>query len=229
MGISEKLKWKRTINRLRFLYEEYELVKDLTHEGATEFQEYYEVYCAQNDIDRQKLNKEHAEKIAAAYGPLPAVPSQIPVSADTEDLVLYDGTEEEEGNEYELTQDELEIHESFNKVFKKLALIYHPDKAKKSLTPQEKLDMLNTFKEISGAFEKRRYFVLLDYAEKNNVTVPKNYKQQTRWMKRKAMKLEGKIHHEKKTYNYLFAEVETDKEKDHIIRQFLKQLFDLRV
>ena len=47
-------------------------------------------------------------------------------------------------------------------------------------------------------------------------------------MKRKATKLEGKIHHEKKTYNYLFAESETDEEKDHIIRQFLKQLFDLK-
>ena len=64
-------------------------------------------------------------------------------------------------------------------------------------------------------------------AEKNNVTVPKNYKQQTRWMKREVTKLEGKVHHEKKTYNYLFAEAETDEERDQIIRQFLKQLFDL--
>ena len=228
MGISEKLKWKRTINRLRFLYEEYELVKDLTREGSTEFQEYYEVYCAQNDIDRKKLNEEHAEKIAAAYGPLPEIPSQIPVSADSEDLVLYDGPEEEEESEYQLTQDEVELHELFNKVFKKLALIYHPDKLKKTLTDDEKNDMLNVFKEISDAFEKRRYFVLLDYAEKNNITVPKNYKQQTRWMKREVTNLEGKIHHEKKTYNYLFAEAETNDDKDHIIRQFLKQLFDLK-
>lgn len=227
MGISVKLKWKRTINRLRFLYEEYELVKDLTHEGSAAFQEYYEVYCAQNDIDRQKLNEEHAEKITEAYGPLPEIPSQIPVSATSANLVLFDGAEEEEESEYQLTQDELELHESFSKVFKKLALIYHPDKLKKSSTPQEKLDMLNAFKEISGAFEKRRYFVLLDYAEKNNVTVPKNYKQQTRWMKREVTKLEGKVHHEKKTYNYLFAEAETDEERDQIIRQFLKQLFDL--
>ncbi len=227
MGISVKLKWKRTINRLRFLFEEYEFVKDMSREGSAEFEEYYAAYCAQNEIDLQKLNKEHAEKIAAAYGPLPEVLSQLSASAECEDLVLYEGTEEEE-SEYQLTRDELEIHESFNKVFKKLALIYHPDKVHKSLTPKEKLDMLNAFKEISGAFEKRRYFVLLDYAEKNNITVPKNYKQQTRWMKQEVTKLEGKIHHEKKTYNYLFAESETDEKRDQIIRQFLKQLFDLK-
>ena len=229
MGISDKLKWKRTINRLRFLYEEYDFVKEISREGAIQFQGAYEEYCDRHDIDIQQLNDENADKIADAYPPPPnAVPSPPPEIKEGT-MVLYTPRPPDTDSVYQMTQDELEIHEIFNKIFKKLAIIYHPDKLNKTLTGQEKNDMLNIFKEISRAFEERRYFILLDYAEKNNVSVRKNYKQQTRWMKQESLKVETKTAHEKKTYNYVLAEAESPEGKDEIIRQFLKQLFDLRL
>ena len=69
----------------------------------------------------------------------------------------------------------------------------------------------------------------MDIAEKLNITTPKNYDLQIRWMKREAKALNEKIASEKNKYNFVFSEAETDEEKDAIIEKFLHQLFGIFV
>jgi len=69
----------------------------------------------------------------------------------------------------------------------------------------------------------------LDIADKLNITTPRNYKQQNRWMKREIGRLEQLVRNQKSTYNYKFADAETDAERDTLIKQFLHQLFGLQL
>ena len=68
---------------------------------------------------------------------------------------------------------------------------------------------------------------MIEIAERLDIPLPKNYDQQTRWMKSEADKINMQIINEKNTYNYAFAEAETDDQRDQVIRKFIKQLFGI--
>ena len=78
-------------------------------------------------------------------------------------------------------------------------------------------------------WEERDYFILIDIAEKLDIPLPKNYDQQTRWMKNQLQEIAVKLRREKTTYNYLFTEKETKEERDNLIRQFVNQLFGIDI
>jgi len=243
VAISTKLRWKRYINELRFVNEELDFVREISKSTSREFQIYYEDYCATNDINLGKLNQEHNDRIQKLYQSKAnkSVEQDPQFDAGTDGALVihslpYDeqiNSEDEEDtqqlSEYQMTQDEAEIHEAFNKVFRKLAMVLHPDKLEKTLTKEERDDKLKMFKESKAALEARKYFVLLDAAEKFNITTPRNYKQQIRWMKKETSKLNQELNKEKNTYNYIFSECESENEKDDLIKRFMVQLFGAKV
>ena len=83
------------------------------------------------------------------------------------------------------------------------------------------------FNEAKESLEQKKYFVLLELAEKFGVATPKNYEQQIRWMKKSLGALTLKVEEKKTTYNYLFSECETRDEKDEIVKKFIRQLFGI--
>ena len=98
---------------------------------------------------------------------------------------------------------------------------------KKDMPEDEKSRHLELFNEAKESLETKRYFILLDLAEKYNISLPKNYKEQINWMRRQIDLLDQKLAGKKTTYNYLFAECETDDEKDLLVKKFIKQLFGI--
>ena len=48
-------------------------------------------------------------------------------------------------------------------------------------------------------------------------------------MKREINKLIPILDHEKKSYNYLFSECDTDAEKNQVMRQFIAQVFNIHI
>ena len=109
-------------------------------------------------------------------------------------------------------------------MIKQLALILHPDKLGNDLPEEEVRVKLREFKEANDALNQHRYFVLLDLAAKYKVRLPKNYKQQIRWMKKQIGKVRTDVEREKKKYNYVFAECETTEEKERLMKSFINQL-----
>lgn len=235
MSLTQKLKWKRSLSRLRFCHEESSLVKEIAKGSAGEFQEYYEVFCAKNNVDIAQSNKDNKDRLDDLYGKK----NEAGTCDDEPDIenpgdaaiVIHDESTPvtpEQEEVYQMTKDELEMHEAFSKLFKRIAVTIHPDKIDKTLPEEHVVNMLRMFQDVNRAMGERKYFVLLDVAEKLNITTPKNYSQQTRWMKRESSLIEQSIAKEKTTYNYLFSEAETEEERDMLIKKFLFQLFRIQ-
>ena len=166
MSVSQKLKWRKLVNQLRYLYEELDLVEDTSNSAAKEFQEYYDEYCRKNNIDVDELNRKHCQHLDSLYKPegqsdetpMPYSGSAAMVPFDEETPPAATG-----GEALELTQDEREMHEIFSKLFRKIAFLLHPDKVNsRDLSDDEKKEMLNMFTKVKEALEEKRYFVLLD-------------------------------------------------------------------
>ena len=128
-----------------------------------------------------------------------------------------------------MTADELAVHEAFSKLFKKIALKIHPDKIDNNLSDSEIKSRVNMFRNSLKALENKKYFILLDVAERFDISLPKNYSLQTRWMKGEIELLSELIAKEKNTYNYSFGVAETEEEKEQLIRKFLHQLFRMSI
>ena len=231
MSVSQKLRWRRYLNKLRFVHEEIEIVEEISTKTGPDFQAYLESYCAKNNINLRSLNRDHSEKVEEAYKNLRAEKQKGNLLGDCEDetepdvLQFADENVSEENMEFE--REDTEIHETFSKLFKKIALYLHPDRLPKNLTEQEVKQHIDIFNNAKQSLEERRYFILLDLAEKYGVSIPKNYKQQINWMKREIDSLESKLNSKKKTYNHLFAESESDEEKNDLVKRFIKQLFGI--
>ena len=128
---------------------------------------------------------------------------------------------------FEFEREDSEVHETFSKLFKKIALQLHPDRLPTELSKKEIESRVELFNKAKDSLEQKKYFILLDLAESYDISIPKNYDQQIGWMKRQISTLNLTLENKKTTYNYLFAECETGEEKDILIRKFIKQLFGI--
>ena len=68
MGVATKIKWKRTVNQLRYLYEEHELIKSMATVAGPHYHQYYEEYCRRNGIDISALTTRNQDRIDELYG-----------------------------------------------------------------------------------------------------------------------------------------------------------------
>jgi hypothetical protein len=230
MGAYQKLKWKRTLNEYKFIKEEYDLVKTLARESAADFQEHYESFMLEKGYDLNKINQDNQDKIDDAYNvEQSGAVEQEPILEQSAELMKVENFVEKT-EEVQMSEDDIVIHNVFTKLFKAIATKVHPDKidpAKYDFEQRRKME--NSFKEANKALRERDYFILIDIAEKLDIPLPKNYDQQTRWMKNQLQEIAVKLRREKTTYNYLFTEKETKEERDNLIRQFVNQLFGIDI
>ena len=219
------------VNEVRFLHNERDLVVEIIKEAGPQFHEYYLHLAAQNNLDVHELNKKHQQKLEELYrdmSPKKSLTSEQD-SSDSGSLAMYEGPQILEDNDYQILKDDTEIRDSFKKLFKQLALKLHPDKITGAVTIEQGMENLRLFQEAQSALSEQRYFVLLDLAERYNISQPKNYKQQVRWMKKESERLTNKIKKHKDSYNYIFSECNSDEEKDMLIKRFIAHLFDIHL
>ncbi len=235
MSATTKLKWKKITTQLRYLYSELDIVKNISNEAATEFQEYYENYCLNKNIDRKSLNKQHEDRINNLYSRKKEEkeePQQLEHS-DSTALAPAIGPESKKETDTDTIQeptldagDDKELYDAFSKLFRKLATVLHPDKLSNTdYSDEKKQEMLDMFTEAKNALEQKKYFILIDFAEQLDIPTPKNYRQQIRWMKKELDKVRAEIAAVTRTYNYSFSETETDEQRDQLIEKFMRQVF----
>ena len=227
MRARDLVKWKRALNEIKFKHEELQLVKEICDDHGVDFQMFMERYCADNGIDLKSLNQKKAikdAKQAAAESP-----KQIQEKKEESLSQLINppiqGAPIVERIDVEV-KDENEMHKTFKDLFKKLALNLHPDRAN-GLTAEEREVRLSMFKDAKEALDQGDYFLLLEMSERFNIRIPKNFKQQTRWMKARIKQLDQEINTQKHTYNYIFSECENEYEKVKLVKNFLSQIFQI--
>ena len=125
------------------------------------------------------------------------------------------------------TKDKDEMKAIFTKLFRKLALNLHPDRIQ-GLSEQERSERIDLFKKAKLALDNEDYFLLIEMSDRFKIRNPKNYKQQTKWMKKKIKNLNVEISNEKRTYNFMFGNCDTIEEKEALIKNFLFQIFKIR-
>ena len=229
MRARDLLKWKRALNEIKFKHSELELIKEICRTHGVEFHMFMEEYCEQNGINLNKLNQEKSVREAKAKEQFQAIQEEQQKAPEGKMVISENHFTENAPPVDELfveQKDHDEMRRAFKDLFKKLALNLHPDRAG-GLTAEEREDRLNMFKDAKQALDNGDYFLLLEMSEKFNIRMPKNYKQQTRWMKARIKQLNQQIQAEKHTYNYVFSECETIDEKVKIVKNFLRQIFQI--
>ena len=228
MRARDLLKWKRALNEIKFKHEELELVKEICDGHAVDFQMFMEEYCAQNNIDLKALNHKRGLKMAKQK----AQENQAKQIEQKTEQALAQMANPQVENAPAVEQinvegkDKDEMYKTFKDLFKKLALNLHPDRVS-DLTPEEREVRLSMFKDAKQALDNGDYFLLLDMSEKFNIRIPKNFKQQTRWMKARIKQIDQEIQAQKHTYNYVFSECESEDEKVKVVKNFLRQIFQI--
>tara|TARA_B100000085_G_scaffold181557_1_gene165803 strand:+ start:3194 stop:3895 length:702 start_codon:yes stop_codon:yes gene_type:complete len=232
MSRSNKIKWKRILNDLGYLYEEMALIEDLEKETNNQFESYYRAFCAERKIDIDKLNNENHEKICEMYNvrPIEEIPSASEYEGDASLLPVESEQEMEELFDEEQAEHFKELHDDFNKLFKKIAMKLHPDRIDNFILDDETNRKQRwDFSKAKQCLDKKRYFHLVKIAQKYNILIPENYALQLRWFKKEKEKITNEIEAKKGTYNYSFAECATDQERDDLVRRFIYQLFRINV
>lgn len=241
MSASQKLRWRKIVNQLRYMHDELEIVQQISEEMGPAFQAHYEDFCKRHRVDIEELNREHASRRQQAFNEhaehvKEAGERKTSNYTGTTEMMLYEGIPGAEQPDVKIIEpttdtDEKEIHDVFQKLFKKLAQKLHPDKVatNSKLTEEEKEQYAKMFTKASAALEERQYFLLIDYAEKLRVPLPKNYGQQIKWMKREIDVLQNLITVQMRSYNYMFAERDSTVDKDNLIKQFIFQVFGERI
>lgn len=222
------------LNEIGYLYDELDLIEELTKDAGLEFESYYRSYCAKNQIDRNKQNEENKDKIKDLYGKDPEIlPQDLPVSeySGSMDLAISDyETTDEEQKAFEEQEIFKELHDEFNKLFKKLALKLHPDRIENYIADDEYKRKLSwDFSKAKSALEKKKYFQLIQLAKKYNILIPESYDAQNKWFKNERENLESQIKQITGTYNYKFAECENDTDRDKLMKSFIRQVFGINV
>lgn len=227
---TKKIKYRRLMNELEYLYEELDLLDDIVKGAAGEFEVYYREFCTRNEIDINKLNEDNKERIAGLYGVEPEEVKETPISEYTGSAAIVKVDTPEDEPLFDETQEELgtfkELHEYFHKMFKKIAMQLHPDKIENFTANDEyKRQMSWDFSRAKSALDNKNYFKLIQIAKKHNIHVTEHFSLQIKWFKKERDVILGSLQEVKTTYNYKFAECETDEQKDDVVRKFIWHLF----
>lgn len=228
MRATDLVRWHRAVNEIRYKHNELELLKEMSEDYGPIFRQHLQRYCEENEVDLPSLEKQRGLSVSIRKGKenheRAAIEEETGGALVVADEHMMD--EEPAPPAEPESKDTSEVHEVFKKLFKKLATHLHPDRVM-GLTEEERHDRLEMFKEAKQALDEERYFFLLDLSDRFKVRLPRNYRQQTRWMKNKIKQLDREIKTQQATYNFAYAECETEEEKEKLIKMFLKQLYGI--
>lgn len=226
---TDLVKWHRAVNEIRYKHNELELLKELAADYGPLFHQHIQRYCEENKIDLSSLQRVAGLSVSV---------EKNKESNDSDKLLEDKGGVLEAAGEHYIGEEPIidpidmekkevdEINTIFKSLFKKLATHLHPDRVM-GLTESEREERIEMFKQAKQALDDERYFYLLDLSDRFKIRLPKNYRQQTRWMKKKIEKLDQEIKAQKGTYNFAYAESETEEEKERLVKLFLKQSYGI--
>ena len=199
----KRKKYKKHIMELKFLRSELSYQEEVLSIAHQEFETWYRQWCENNDVNLTELNQKHESRVSKIISQ-PIFPD---LEFDEAGILVL--------NKEERSQEK----QKFQKLFKQVAKATHPDKHQGTT-----LD----FKAASAAFDKGDWAMLLQIAEQYQI-IPEDLSEVLPIMREEAERLKKTIQHNKETYSWKLNECETEQCKENLVKQFLKQLFNLEL
>jgi hypothetical protein len=222
-------KCKRSINTLRYLYRELELLEDTVDFITPSFLQYYHDFCKIHNINPEhgppgtELPPENADEL-----PQPSLSGSLMCEDDEAPTEYYSdgyGGWEAQESDSELS----DIDKVFAKLFKNLAFHLHPDRIPPDVGERQREERIRMFKKALDALENKHYFRLVTMAEKFDIETPELNDKQLTWLKKEIKMVNQKIGTIQGSYNYHFSECESDDQKDNLMKSFIMQNFNIEV
>ena len=204
-------KYKKLVKELLFTYSELEYIEEALPDAHVEFEKYYQRFCVENNVPLDELNNKNAEKLNKIY-PKKTQP------VDEEGIVQFDKS-----------KDKGPAHKVFQRMYRLIAKKLHPDKFSNREPTPEIEEKIESFKQATGAYDKKNWAKFLDICEKYDI-LPTRYEKINSVIRKEISHTNGEIDNKKRSFSWRLYECEEDEGcKSQIIKDFLYQLFKYKV
>ena len=198
----KRKRYKKHIMELKFLRSELSYQDEVLATAHIDFEIWHRDWCEKNNIDLESLHQEHESQVSKFL----SQPNFADLKNQEAGLIV-------------LNEKKKEQKKKFQKLFKQVAKVTHPDK-----NDGTTLD----FKAASAAYETGDWSMLLQIAEQYSI-LPEDLSEVLPVMKEEAERLKQAIKSNKNMYSWKFQECETEECKEKLVKQFLKHLFNLEL
>ena len=199
----KRKRYKKHVMEIEFLRAELSYQEEILSTAHQNFEVAYRQWCNDNNVNLQEISEEQESRISKNLSQ-PKIPDLKFNNAGI--LVLNKQVEREE-------------KKRFTKLFKQVAKATHPDRNKNTA-----LD----FKAASSAYEMGDWSLLIQISEKYGI-FPEDFEELIPVMKEEIQRLKKMIKYNEGIYSWKFNECESEDCKEQLIKQFLKQLFNLEL
>ena len=194
--MKKRLKFKKLLNESKFLQRELELTREILSDVHYEFDEFYNHYCLDNNIDIKSLKSKHSERVEKIMGT----------------SIVNKVAEKVSEKEYNSKQ-----------VFRDVARKLHPDVV--GPDDPLKNEYEEAFKQANNAIEKGKWSTLFDIADQYDIEIS-DYDAAIEAIKKDIKRIKKQIDSEQNTYSWKFYQCEEDENcRKDCIEQFLRHLF----
>ena len=204
-------KYKKLVKELLFAYSELEYLNEVLLEAHRDFEEYYQSFCREKSVPIGELNNKNSDKLKKIYPP------------------KEQKTDEEGIVQYEKSVIESPAHKVFQRMYRQIAKKIHPDKfSSREITPeiQEKIE---SFKQVTSAYDKKNWAEFLDICEKHDI-LPTRYEKINSVIKKEIDSTNQEIRDKKLSFSWRLYSCDGDEScKEKIIKDFLYQLFKYNI
>jgi len=200
----QKRKYRKTVSELLYYREELRHLNSMIHQTHLDFESYYRDFCKRNNIDLASLQDKNKERIDE-------------MTSERQEAKVKRSLSTAEGKKL------------LSKIYKSIACELHPDKLITSdYSEEEKKEKEEDFKVASTAAENNDWGELLELSEDLRLDVEVSDLLLGEIEKEIAF-LKKKIQSDQATFSWTLYSAETIEEKDMVVRQFLKRIFNLEV
>ena len=208
------MQYKKLVKELLFVYSEKEYMEEVLKGAHNDFERYYRQYCIDNDIDKEKLDRDNSEKIDKV------LPPPKPIEEDEFERVPMEAPPPPKKDA---------AYRTFNRIYRLIAKKIHPDKFSNLERTEEIERKEELFKQASSAFNTQNWGSLLEVAEKLDIK-PHSFDGLNRRLRDEISNVKKKIAEIETVYSWKFHLCDEDDDcKQRLIKHFLNQLFNLEL
>jgi hypothetical protein len=191
------LKFKKLLNEFRSLSFEGEYIEDILLEAHDDFENAYQEFVKEHEIDLEELTGKNKEKVEK----------------------IVEQTAEEYFHEPKGEPEELS---KFKKTHRKLVMLLHPDRQDQSDPRREERE--EDFKKLTSAIDDGLWAIFFDIADKYGVDIVE-IEEANKLLIEDIEKMEGKIKGKKSTFSWYLNQCEDDECRERVVRTFLNFMY----